>query len=171
MKVAYIEQRTFKTLLTKMNMKTKRLIPLALLGCFFATNSFAQDDDKYTEGNVVMITMIRTGANAQDEYLKQLSTYYVPMMTKAKAQGLIVDFKLLAGGAANEDDFDVMLMTEHSNMAALDPDPARKAKWDAIRKELDTAMGGEEKAKVMVQGYEAIRDMRGSKLMRVQIPK
>jgi hypothetical protein len=36
---------------------------------------------------------------------------------------------------------------------------------------LDTAMGGEEKSKEMVKNYENIRDMKGNKMMRVQIPK
>ncbi|MBK8583205.1 MAG: hypothetical protein IPL86_15735 [Flavobacteriales bacterium] len=64
-----------------------------------------------------------------------------------------------------------MLMVEYKNLGSLDPDPARKAKWEAIRKELDTAMGGEEKSKEMVKNYENIRDMKGNKMMRVQIPK
>ena len=152
-------------------MKTKQILPIVLVACLFASTAFAQDDDKFTPGNVVLMSMIRTDANMQDDYLKQLSSYYVPMMTKAKAQGLILDFKLLTGASANEDDFDVMLMVEYKNLGSLDPDPARKAKWEAIRKELDTAMGGEEKSKEMVKNYENIRDMKGNKMMRVQIPK
>ncbi|MBK8583204.1 MAG: hypothetical protein IPL86_15730 [Flavobacteriales bacterium] len=73
-------------------MKTKQILPLVLVGCLFASTGFAQDSDKFTPGNVVLMSMIRTDANMQDDYLKQLITYYVPMMTKAKEQGLILDF-------------------------------------------------------------------------------
>ena len=145
------------------------IAPIAALG--FTSNALAQDENPFNEGTVYEISMIHTEANSQEEYFKRLNMFYVPLMRKAQEQGLIKSFKVLAGGAANEEDFDVMLMVEHASMAMMDPDPAREAKWDAIEKELTTAMGGDEKRKGLTSGLGEVRDYKGNKLMREMLPK
>lgn len=131
----------------------------------------AQADKPYTEGSVFEISMIRTEANSQDEYLTRLNNFYIPVMRKAQEQGLILSFRVLAGHSANEDDFDVMLLIETASMAMMDPDATRTAKWDAIEKEVTTSMGGEEKRKSFTAGLGEVRSYKGNKMMREMRPK
>ena len=131
----------------------------------------AQIDKHYTEGSVFELSMIRTEANSQDEYLERLNNFYIPVMRKAQEEGLILSFRVLAGSSANDDDFDVMLLVETASMAMMDPDAARDAKWDAIEKEVTTSMGGDEKRKSFTAGLNEVRDYKGNKLMRDMRPK
>lgn len=147
---------------------TAFVLPVLCIGPFFA---HAQTDKHYTEGSVFEISMIRTEANSQEEYLDRLTNFYIPVMRKAQEQGLILSFRVLAGSSANEDDFDVMLLIENASMAMMDPDVAREAKWDAIEKEITTSMGGEEKRKSFTAGLGEVRSYKGNKLMREMRPK
>jgi hypothetical protein len=85
-------------------------------------------------------------------------------MEEAKKEGLIVSYKVLLGPAANEDDFNLVLMIENENMAVFDYDPERDAKFDAIQKKVAESMEGEFDS--TVENYENIRQLYGTKLMR-----
>jgi len=124
----------------------------------------AQDDDLYKDGTVWSLTFVRTGANKSDDYLKGLASTWVANMDEAKKEGLIVSYKILVGNPANKDDFDIVLMIENRNMAALDPDESRDAKFDAIEKKIRDKMG--DKYQSTITNYDEIRDLRGTKLMR-----
>jgi hypothetical protein len=136
-----------------------------------ALPSIAQDESPFKDGSVYRVTMVRTEANSQDDYFKQLDQIYYPTMTQAREQGLIKSFKLLAGDAANKEDFDVILLVEMENMAALDDTPEREAKWKAIREAMKTKMGGQEKVDGLRAAINGKRDFLGSKLMREQLHK
>ena len=148
--------------------KTTLLVAMLFTGQL-AVN--AQTDKPFTEGSVFEVSMIRTEANSQEEYLARLNNFYIPVMRKAQEQGLILSFRVLAGSSANEDDFDIMLLIETASMAMMDPDAAREAKWDAIEKEVTTSMGGEEKRKSYTAGLSEVRSYKGNKMMREMRPK
>ena len=126
--------------------------------------SAQQDEDVYEPGTVWSLTFIRTAPNQSDNYLKDLSKTWVSSMEEAKAEGLILDYKILSGNAANDDDYNLILMIENKNMASFDPDKDRKAKWDAINKKVREQMG--DKFDTVVKNYDSIRHMNGTKLMR-----
>lgn len=126
----------------------------------------AQTDATVTKGSVFEVRMVKTTAHSQEDYLQRLNAFYLPVMRKAQEQGLIKSYKLLAGTASNEDDYDVMLLVEHAGMAYYDTDAARDAKWDAIEKEMVAAMGGAEKRKAFTTGLDEIRHYQGQKFMR-----
>ena len=62
-------------------------------------------------------------------------------MDELVKQKLIKSYKILMGEASNEDDFDLILMTEVENFASYDPDPVRDAKRDEIEKESKRCIG------------------------------
>lgn len=126
----------------------------------------AQSDATVTKGSVFEVRMVKTVAHSQEDYLQRLNAFYLPVMRKAQEQGLIKSFKVLAGTASNEDDYDVMLLVEHAGMAYYDTDAARDAKWDAIEKEMVAAMGGADKRKSFTTGLDEIRHYQGQKFMR-----
>ena len=69
------------------------------------------------------------------------------------------------------DDFDILLLVEHAGNGYYDSDAARDAKWDAIEKEMVSAMGGADKRKAFTEGLDQIRSYNGEKYMREMIPK
>lgn len=146
---------------------TMRLSTFAVcLLCLSVRTATAQTDATVTKGSVFEVRMVKTVAHSQEDYLQRLNAFYLPVMRKAQEQGLIKSFKVLAGTSSNEDDYDVMLLVEHTGMAFYDTDSARDAKWDAIEKEMVAAMGGADKRKSFTAGLDEIRHYQGQKFMR-----
>jgi hypothetical protein len=137
---------------------------LAVLFLFPFERISAQEEDIYEDGTVWSLTFVRTGANKTDDYLKGLASTWVANMEEAKNEGLILSYKILQGNAANEDDYDLILMIENKNMATFDPNKERDAKFDAIEKKIKDKMGDE--YDVTITNYDDIRDLLGTKVMR-----
>jgi len=125
-----------------------------------ATSTSTGSTAPYTEGSVWEITMVRAKAGMSDDYLKNLAKAYKSTSDEAKKQGIIMDFKILMGDAANADDFDILLMVQYKNMAALD---GLREKTDPIAAKL---IGGEEQLREGSIKRMEIRDILGSKTMR-----
>src|SRR5437660_12795156 len=100
--------------------KKLQIIPLAALSLGIASLCFAQSDAPYTEGPVWNITMVKAKPGMSDEYLKSLAKTLKLSLEEAKKQNLILDYKILLGSAASPQDFDILLMVESKDMAALD---------------------------------------------------
>ena len=140
---------------------------IVLLVCFvlgLSNTTYSQDDDVYDEGTVWSLTFVRTGANVADDYLKDLSKTWKAFMDGAVKEGLVLSYKILIGPPANEDDFNIVLMIENKNMASLDPDPERDAKFDAMEEKIKESMKG--KYDETVTNYENLRQIYGTKVMR-----
>src|SRR5437870_10030302 len=84
------------------------------------TTAATQSTAPYTEGAVWQITMVKTKPGMSDDYLKALAKIFKSTNDEAKRQGIITDYKILAGDAATQQDYDILLMVEYLNMAALD---------------------------------------------------
>lgn len=136
-----------------------------------SVNVQAQDEAKTTTGSVWTVRMVHTESMSRQEYLNHLTLYYIPQMEAAKTQGLILNYRILSGTYSGAGDFDVMLMVEFPNLAALDPDPAREAKWKAITETLTAKLGGEEKLKALRAGVDDLRTFQGEKIMRTVVLK
>lgn len=108
------------------------LLTLFVLG---TTNlGYSQSEVPYDQGTVWSLSFIRTGTNSTDDYLKGIKNTWEANMKEAVNEGLIKSYKILLGQAANQEDYNVILMIEFENMASLDPDPVKDKKWDAIEK-------------------------------------
>ncbi len=143
-----------------------RALPLVVCLLLGLRSAHAQSEAAITKGSVYEVRMVKTTAHSQEDYLQRLNAFYLPVMRKAQEQGLIKSFKVLAGTASNDDDYDVMLLVEHAGMGFYDTDAARDAKWDAIEKEMVAAMGGADKRKAFTAGLDEIRHYQGQKYMR-----
>jgi hypothetical protein len=149
-------------------MKPTSLILIAIASVVFATVCPAQTSSPgsggstapYVEGPVWDITFVRTKAGMGDDYMKNLAGAYKSTSEEAKKQGIIVDYKILIGDPANRDDFDIMLMVEYKNMAALD---GLREKTDPIARKL---IGTEEVMKQASTKRMEVRDILGNKTMR-----
>jgi hypothetical protein len=140
--------------------KKLQIIVLAALSLGIASLCFAQSDAPYTEGPVWNITMVKAKPGMGDEYLKGLAKTFKGSLDEAKKQDLILDYKILLGNAATPQDFDILLMVESKNMAALDN---AREKFDPIARK---TVGTTDQQQAMAVKRLDIREIMGSKLMR-----
>ena len=144
----------------------KKIITLILIAFTLTLSSTINAQDKtYTNGSVWQIGFIKVGANMTVEYLNNLKNNWKATHDEAVKQGLIVSYKILQGAAANPDDWDIMLMTEFKNMAAME---GQEDKWDAISKKI---IGGEEAMKKLNESRVSMRTIYGGKLLREVVYK
>src|SRR5213595_3883064 len=124
------------------------------------TTATTQSTAPYTEGGVWQITMVKTKPGMSDDYLKALAKIFKSTNDEAKRQGLITDYKILAGDAATQQDYDILLMVEYPNMAALD---GLRDKTDPIAAK---AIGTEDQQRQLAVKRLEIREIMGDKTMR-----
>lgn len=139
------------------------LLSFLLIILLFPIQNLAQDTP-YDVGTVWSLSFIRTGANVEDDYLKGIKNTWEASMKEAVKEGLIKSYKILLGQAANQEDFNIILMIEYEKLASLDSDPVRDKKWEAIEQNIKDKMKDEYQK--TVQNYEIIRQWFGAKLMR-----
>jgi len=120
----------------------------------------AQSEAPYTEGTVWNVTMVKVKPGLSDQYLKGLAKTFKGTLDEAKKQNLIMSYKILLGDAATPNDFNILLMVESKNMAALDNG---REKFDPIAKKITGSV--EEQEKTATKRLD-IREIMGDKLMR-----
>ncbi len=64
----------------------------------------------YIQGPVWTLTMIRTKAGLDDDYLKQISGTVKPVYEEEKKQRIILDYKILQGDAMAPQDYNIIIM-------------------------------------------------------------
>jgi hypothetical protein len=149
-------------ILAKMK-KISNILILAVI-LFSSTALFAQDRT-YTEGSVWSVGFIKVNANMNVEYLNNMKNTWKAMQDEAVKQGLIVSYKILQGSAANPDDWDIMLMREFKNLAAME---GKEDAWAAISKKV---IGGEDATKKLNESRVSMRTIYGNKIVREVVYK
>ena len=137
-----------------------QIVALAALSLTIASVCSAQSDAPYTEGPVWNVTMVKAKPGMGDEDLKGLATTFKGTLEEAKKQNLILDYKILLGNAATPQDFDILLMVESKNMAALDNG---REKFDPITRKI---VGTTDQQQAMAVKRLDIREIMGVKIMR-----
>ena len=140
--------------------KKLQIAALVALSLGIASLSSAQSDAPYTEGPVWNITMVKVKPGMGDEYLKGLAKTLKGTLDEAKKQNLVLDYKILLGNAATPQDFDILIMVESKNMAALDNG---REKFDPITRKV---VGTTDQQQAMAVKRLDIREIMGTKLMR-----
>jgi hypothetical protein len=120
----------------------------------------AQSTAPYTEGPVWDVTMVKTKAGMTDDYLRNLAGAYKKTSDEMKKEGIIMDYKIFLGDAASPHDFNLLLMVEYKDMAALDN---IRAKIDPIEQKI---IGSQAKMHEGSVKRAEIREILGTKLMR-----
>lgn len=145
----------------------RRVSPFVLLMFFISIsfNTSAQTNKPFTYGSLWQIGFIQVKPGMGDAYLKNLSDNWAKVMKQAKADGLIMDFKVLEAEAATKDDWNLVTMFQLKNFSALD---GLDEKMEVIR---DKIVGTEE---AQMKGSITRNDLRqifGSKTTRELIFK
>lgn len=150
-------------------MNIKVIVATALSVCLAAlcsaqtaspTRSAGGSNAPYIEGPVWVLTMIKTKAGLSDEYFKQISGTVKPVYDQEKKEKIILDYKILTGDAMGPHDFDILILVEYANMAALD---GLRDKMDPI---LAKVMGSEDQRRDLAVKRLDIREILGTKTMR-----
>jgi hypothetical protein len=131
----------------------------------YAQRGWAQSDAPYNEGSVWTLTMVRTKYGMTDDYIKGLARTFKGTLDEAKKQNLILSYKILLGDASGKDDFDMILMVESKNMAALDN---AREKFDPIARKVEGSV--DEQRQTAIKRVD-LREILGNKLMREITPK
>ncbi len=140
---------------------------LALTALFILSNynmSFGQEEDLTTPGSVWEMTFVKVKPHAGEQYIQGLKKTWKSSMDEFVKAGLIKSYKILWGDVANQEDFNMLLMIEHENFAAFDPNPEREKKFEEIEKRIQDGLGDEYKK--IVEGYASLRELLGNKVMR-----
>lgn len=142
----------------------KKLFPVfaisALLILFVSPDTNAQSEKPYKEGTVWSVEFIKTKDGMGETYLKNLAANWVKMAKAAQSRGYIMDYKVLSTEAGSPGDWNLMLLMECKNYAALDN---IGDKMEALAKEL---LGSEDKQQESAISRNSMRELWGGKLAR-----
>ena len=114
----------------------------------------------YVEGPVWVLTLIKTKSGLSDDYLKSIAGTVKPVYEEEKNRKIILDYKILSGEASGAQDFNILIMVEYANMAALD---GLREKTDSI---IERVIGPEKERTDMAVKRLDIREILASKTMR-----
>jgi hypothetical protein len=119
----------------------------------------------YTEHSVWEITLVKTKAGLDDDYLRSIAQTFKGTMEEEKKQGVIMDYKVLIGDASDRNDFNILLMVEYKNMAAFD---GLREKTEPI---MAKVLGGQDAQRQLAVKRLDVREILGIKTMREVILK
>jgi len=111
-----------------------------------------------TKGTVWNITFVKTVEGLEDLYLEELREMWKPIMEEALKEKVILSFRIFSSPASTPGDWDLMLMMEFENFAALD---GIEEKMMAIFERL---AGEEEEFEEGAAKRNEIREILGDKL-------
>jgi hypothetical protein len=114
----------------------------------------------YIEGPVWTLTTIKTKTGLDDDYFRQISGTVKPIYDEEKKQKIILDYKILMGDPHSRDDFNILIMVQYPNMAALD---GLRDKMDPL---IEKVMGSEDQRHATAVKRLEIREILGTKTMR-----
>jgi hypothetical protein len=142
---------------------TKKSLLFAALVLALAMAGFtvyAQMARPYHEGSVWNIAFIRVKAGMDSAYMNYLASDWKKEQEALKAEGLILSYKVIGVEAHTPNEWNLMLMTEYKNLAAME---AGQDKAEAIGQRV----GGNDQKQM--QGYKErseIREVLGDRLAR-----
>ena len=143
-------------------MTARRLVTACLAAALLvaAVSAFAQVARPWRNGSVWEVNFIRVHAGMDEAYRNYLVNEWKKLNEAMKADGIILSYKVLSTEAHDENDWNLMLMTEYKSMAAME---ASENKADALAQKV---VGTDDKQQ---QGYtdrSKIRSVLGGRLAR-----
>lgn len=117
----------------------------------------------YKEGPVWQITYARTMPGMYDKYMENLSHMWKGQMDNAIKKGYVLSYNIVSKPPASPTDWDLMLMVQYKNMAALD---GLDDKMEAAAKEATGDSADQMSQKTIERG--ALRQILGTVVTREQ---
>ncbi len=136
------------------------LFLFAIVMCCALSGSVLAQKKSYSEGSVWDISLIKTKAPYFDKYMNNLNDGWKRVMDEAKKEDLIISYMILAQNPGSKDDWDLALLIEYKNMAALD---GLGEKMEKIENNLFGDQNSQQQAAV---NRNELREFMGNKLAR-----
>jgi hypothetical protein len=137
---------------------------LALAAAPFAA---AQEGETYeTQETVYNVTLIRVYPNMGSTYLNNLKRTWVNGVKAAMAEGLTTDYKIYQTVNGGDQGYNLLLMTEHPNLAAFDATAELRAKFDRIQAKVEAMIPEEESDEITEKVYPNIREILSDRWVR-----
>jgi len=114
----------------------------------------ARPKSAYSEGSVWSLQFCRVKPGQTRDYLNHLGKAWKPLMEEACRREIILSYRVLVSDLTRPDDWDIMMVVELKNMAALD---GFREKMDAL---IGAAAGGGGCNLFLEPGTECIRLLR-----------
>lgn len=144
----------------KRTLKRSLLTALGVAAVLGLPGTSRAQDHPYTEASVWEVTYVKTAPGRFEDYLRDLAAGWKRVNDAAIEQGHVRSYKILAAGAAGRDDWDLMLLVEYPNMAALD---GEMEKFDPIVAQVFGSLPQSQQANVQ---RSQLREILGEKLAR-----
>ena len=141
-------------------MKPIKIICIAILFFLIRNDVFAQVTRPYQNGSVWSITFVKIKAGMEVPYLTHVAISWKGLRELEKKEGIILSYKVLQTESHETSDWNLILMIEYKNLAALE---ASEAKSESIEQKF---IGNDEK---IIQGYKdrlEIREITGNRTAR-----
>ena len=127
--------------------------------------ALAQDAHPYDNGPVWDVSAVLTKPGHFEDYMKFVATTWRAEQEAAKAQGLVLDYKVLTVSDPRENEPDLYLMVEYKNMGAFDTPLDQQ---DAVTRKIFGSLLAANKSGI---DRESIRTLKGEMLTRELILK
>jgi len=148
-------------------MKLCAVLPVFTLFAGLSTPAVAQEGESWeTQERVYSVTLIRVHPNMDEQYLNNLKRTWVTGVKAAMAEGLTTNYKIFQTITTNDEGYNLLLATEHPNLASFDATAEWRAKIQRIGDAVETMISEQETDRITSTVYPEIRDIVSSKLMR-----
>lgn len=117
-------------------------------------------DRPYEEGSVWDVSYVKTTPGHYNDYLRDLQAGWKKVNDAAMERGYITSYKILSAQRSHPGDWDLMLLIEYPNMAALDD---ADEKYDPLIAEIFGDVDDADQATVV---RSQLREILGGKLAR-----
>lgn len=129
------------------------------LSLMFLAPHIATAAETYSEhGPVWMTWYARVDEGKMDEYLSFLSKIYVPKVAAWEKAGLLTGFKVLTAKPQSPDDWNIALIYQYKNMAAMD---VQGEDWEEAAKAVQKKFEDDEEVQATLKSYESWRKFIG----------
>ena len=140
---------------------TLAMVPLATLSVS------AQEGESWeTQETVYNVTLVRIHPNMGDQYLNNLKRTWVTGVKEAIAEGLTTDYAIYSTITPNDAGYNLILVTEHPNLASFDATAEWREKIARIGERVEAIISGQETDRITSTVYPEIRTIMSSKLVR-----
>jgi hypothetical protein len=137
---------------------------LALAAAQFAA---AQEGETYeTQKPVYNVTLVRVHPNMSSNYLNNLKRTWVNGVKAAMEEGLTTDYKIYQTVNGGDQGYNLILVTEHPDLAAFDATAELREKFDRIDAKVEEMISDEETDEITEKVYPNIRDILSDRWVR-----